>query len=482
MKINPDDYAKSNQEFEKDSEENVGDYINSLNNRWEKLITNPYLSLNVDNPKYAEPFSPNQIIGAAEALVNDAKQQLESSGVSADDIQQAQQAAQQYNQLQFDRGDQKLTVTGDKVKQLLESQKRYREKLKNIKRIGVGNLAKRRNDLTKQIGETTNQIEKEELIRQLDRMPNPEQYEKWKANIKRNFDKIMTDPLKRQQYFQLARTRQQQRRVRDRKARQHINEQTVKDLVEKLSQTANQSEKYRLAKDLIEMEKEILEKQGLDLDDPFIFNSPEVQAKLNPLNIIKKYQDRFARIKKERLDEIEKSKGLREKGRTGGDIDGLVEIFRDQLATVVNELKKKIDKKIIKEGLNDPFFKPYLDAVAKATDDQSRQAALIAQQAAVKEYKNTHFLVTALVAKLVPLEEVKKNLMTLTSHSRKGDREKNNPWLYNENIPEEKKTLINNIVNVLDRQAGQFKDVAGADLDHTITNISNALKSKIGKE
>lgn len=480
LKISLDDFSKDPDEMAHDAEENASDFLNALNMAWEKLIGNPYLSLDVDDPKYTESVSPTQILDAAESLVRDAKGQLDSTDITPEELASVQQAAQEYNELQHDKGDTKLTVTGDKIKQMLAANKKYRERLKLIKKIGPENLARRRAELEKQISETTNTIEQEELIKQLKRTPDPEQYHKFIANVKRRFTATMEDPTKKRVYLDKAITRQRQRRVNDRKISQHLNEEKMAELITKLNSPIPNSEKLRLTRDIVEIQKGIMEQKGIDFDDPFIANNPEVIAQLNPINIIKKYQDRFLRIKNERENEVKKSQELREKGRAGGDIDGLTEIFREQLATVVNELKKKINKKLDKEGFNDPFFKPYLDAVAKATDEQSRQAALTAQAAAGKEFKNNSPIVKALVNQLGPLELVKKKLMELTSQSRKGAKAKNNPWLYGEIIPEDKKQILGSIVMELEPHAGKFGQVSGADLDSTIRNIVAALKSKLG--
>jgi len=453
LDVKPDNFNKNPEEA---AIENIGDIaglIDTLNTRWQRLTNNPYLTLTMDDENYTENFSPEKILNLAQAMVknaNDAlEQRAEETGFTTEELTQAQQAAEQFNNPQFDKRDQNLTISGDRVKQQLEANKRQLDKLRFIKKVGPTH-------------------------------PDWHKVEKMRQDSIARFRAMLNDPARKQVYLDKAKSRQQTRRTRDRKVMQHFRENEIDNLISELQTTKSDSKKHDLIKELIRIEEQVLENKGLNLEDPYVRNSPEVQSALNPLKIIEKYKNRFNRIQEERKKEVAISQKARELGRQSGDLVGLTEIFRDNLATVVSELKKKFQRYIEKNGPNDPVFKPYFDKINAAKDEQSKAIALKEMMEKARSYKEEQ--AKPLQERLEPLEKIKKELMELTAQTRPTKTQKamkKNPWLFEEKIPEDKKLIIQQLISKIDQAAGQFGDVSGANLSGILNSLSQSLKSKI---
>lgn len=122
--------------LDEDSFGNAGQLIDTLNKRYERIMSNPYLNMG-DN--YEEDFNPGDFTSFVQSVVADAENKLKSVANEDIDISEmrANQYAQEFNDNKnIDRGDQNITWTGDKVKQNLEARKKWYNNLMFIKKVG----------------------------------------------------------------------------------------------------------------------------------------------------------------------------------------------------------------------------------------------------------------------------------------------------------------------------------------------------------
>lgn len=116
--------------------EQAGQLIDTLNKRYERIMSNPYLNGGED---FDEDFDPGDFTQYIQDLVEDAEQQLKNiAGEDVDiDEMRANQYAQEFNDNKnIDRGDQNIRWTGDKVQQGMEARKKWYQNLMFVKKVG----------------------------------------------------------------------------------------------------------------------------------------------------------------------------------------------------------------------------------------------------------------------------------------------------------------------------------------------------------
>jgi hypothetical protein len=119
-----------------ESFEDAGQLIDTLNKRYERIMSNNYLNVIED---FDEDFDPADLSEFIQTVVLDAENKLKTiAGDELDlDAMRAAQYAQEFNDNKnIDRGDPNITWTGNKVQQNLEARKRYFQNLMFIKKIG----------------------------------------------------------------------------------------------------------------------------------------------------------------------------------------------------------------------------------------------------------------------------------------------------------------------------------------------------------
>lgn len=116
--------------------EDAGQLIDALNTRYERIMNNPYLNMGEEG--YEEDFNPGEFTAFIQKVVNDAGQKLNNIAGENIDISEigAAQIAKELNQVMLDRGDTKMTYTGNKVQQLLEAKRTWFKNLMFIKKVG----------------------------------------------------------------------------------------------------------------------------------------------------------------------------------------------------------------------------------------------------------------------------------------------------------------------------------------------------------
>ena len=122
--------------LDQDTFENAGQLIDTLNKRYERIMSNPYLNM---GENYEEDFNPGDLTKFVQEVVSDAEKKLQN--VAGEDIDISEMRANQYAQefndnKNIDRGDQNITWTGNKVQQNLEARKEWFKKLMFIKKVG----------------------------------------------------------------------------------------------------------------------------------------------------------------------------------------------------------------------------------------------------------------------------------------------------------------------------------------------------------
>lgn len=470
----------SNPEGSAESEADTIDSLaETLNSRWQRLIANPYLALEADDPKYTESSSPERYLEVAESLVEDANRYLEqkaqSIGFSPEELRmiQEQERAPEIPKTQEEAAESK------KRSEVLDAKKRYnrtfRDKMKEVRKIGPANLQRARDALQQKIQTTTNAVEQEELARRLKHLPDPESYHKYLATVRRSYQKAISDPIRKEKINQNNVIRKNKQLERDNKKGA---------LIAAIQQSQSTAEKQRLTKDLVRLEESILELKGKNLDDGFVRNDPMIQSMLNPDDIIRRYNEKMSKWApaveggKYRTEEVQH----RQKLYKASELPGLTLTFRHDLSTVVNEAKRALNRKIERTGPNDPVFKPYYEAVRTATDPQSKAAAMSALEAFTKQYKENHPLVKAVVERIVPLVAIKDELAELVSSRRKGEAVIfKNPWITsNEPLPADKKVKLTEIYHKLKKHIGAGFTGMGADLDGSMGRLAEAIAERIG--
>jgi hypothetical protein len=161
-----------------DSFEKAGQLIDTLNTRYKRIITNPYLNVS-EEEGFDEDFDPGELTKFIQEVVSDAERQLkEAAGQDVDmDEVRANQYAQEFNDNRnLDRGDPNVRWTGDKVRQNMEAKKEYFNKLMFIKKVGKSH-------------------------------PDYEKYENYIQNRRRSYQNIVSDPERRTGYRAKAKNR-----------------------------------------------------------------------------------------------------------------------------------------------------------------------------------------------------------------------------------------------------------------------------------
>jgi hypothetical protein len=461
-----------------DEADTIDSLAETLNDRWKRLVANPYLELSADDSRYEEEAPPQKYLEVAQSLVDDANRFLE---------QKAQQAGFTPEELKYMQEQERAPeLPGAGREQDAENKKRsevmskrkiydktFRDKLKQIHKVGPENLVSVRNELEQKIQTTTNQIEKEEMERRLKNLPNPESYYKYLDRVRKNYEAIKADPARNQKMMQGAAERQAKVREFDTKKR---------GLIEAITRATSPNDKSRFTNELVRLEEEILRRKGKDLDDPFVANDPMIMSMLNPTEIIRRFQTSRAAKMAPGGEYRTKEVQHRQKLYQAGELPGLVLTFRHDLATVVSEVKKALGRKIDKTGPNDPVFKPYYQAVMSAKDPQAKAAAMAALDAFAKQYKETHPLVKQVTERIAPLVVIKDELAELTSSRRKGEAVAyKNPWIVsNEPLSEQQKSMLSVIHQKLSSKIGTgFGDIPGANLDAAMRKIADAIREKL---
>lgn len=119
-----------------ESFENAGQLIDTLNKRYERIMSNPYLNMGED---YEEDFNPGDFTKFVQSVVTDAENKLKAvanEDLDIDEMRAAQYAQEFNDNKNIDRGDQNITWTGNKVQQNLEARKEWFKKLMFIKKVG----------------------------------------------------------------------------------------------------------------------------------------------------------------------------------------------------------------------------------------------------------------------------------------------------------------------------------------------------------
>jgi hypothetical protein len=122
--------------LDQDTFEEAGQLIDTLNKRYERIMSNPYLNM---GENYEEDFNPGDFSKFVQEVVADAEKKLQN--IAGEDINISEMRANQYAQefndnKNIDRGDQNITWTGNKVQQNLEARKEWFKKLMFIKKVG----------------------------------------------------------------------------------------------------------------------------------------------------------------------------------------------------------------------------------------------------------------------------------------------------------------------------------------------------------
>lgn len=461
-----------------DGADTIDSLAETLNDRWKRLIANPYLELSADDKRYEEEAPPQKYLEISQSLVDDANRFLE---------QKAQQAGFTPEELKYMQEQERAPeLPGAGREQDAENKKRsevmgkrkiynktFRDKLKQIHKMGPANLVSVRENLEQKIQTTTNQIEREEMERRLKNLPKPESYYKYLDRVRKSYEAIKADPARNQKLMQGATERQARARESDTKKR---------GLIDAITRATSPGDKSRYTSELVRLEEDILRRKGKDLDDPFVANDPMIMSMLNPTEIIRRFQTsraaKFAPGGEYRTKEVQH----RQKLYQAGELPGLVLTFRHDLSTVVNEVKRALNKKIDKTGPNDPVFKPYYQAVMSAKDPQSKAAAMTALESFTKQYKETHPLVKQVTDRIAPLVTIKDELAELVSSRRKGDAVAyKNPWIVADGPPpEQQKAVLSDIHQKLSGKIGTgFGDIPGANLDATMRKIADAIREKL---
>jgi hypothetical protein len=198
-------------------------------------------------------------------------------------------------------------------------------------------------------------------------------------------------------------------------------------------------------------------------------------------NLNKEMVDRFTKEIEEAsklkipLTEYRKSIDVRKEKRESEEFDGLVFKFGQQIDTIVSDnitkaVKIPLQKRLAAEGYNNPFFIPYIKAVAdsKASFDASPSpdnkkrldhAQKIMMQAA-EEWVDNNPIVAEINNKYAGLKEVKSELKALTGKTGgRGGGKKTNEWLYGESIPEEGKAILRQLNDKIKKVIADFKFV-----------------------
>ena len=359
------DPGKSPEEAAQDAMDETLALKNTLVSRWEKILQNPTLQQEPD-----EIDNPGRIVAIAEALVKDANDRLadkaSQTGVTAEELEYAHNMSNAQVPMQGAMLSEKENqARGDALARIMAAQKKFREKMKDIKKFGPENLAQQREELANQIEATTNQIEKDELVKRLKNMPDPEQYRKFKARIERTYQKMKADPVRWQKH--LANQKEHVANYRQLTKKRE-------DLFERIRDSASSAERNALLKELVRIEEQALRNKKINLDDPEVAHNPNIIKMLNPEEIFKKIQKRYTQRRQDWEEQ-----GKRKRERKGGrwehwrrDFTGALQKITEHLPNIKMGDKKKLQEREVARLLSQASaaekttYKPYLDKIAAA--------------------------------------------------------------------------------------------------------------------
>lgn len=164
-----------------DAFENSKELLGTLDTRYKRLITNPYLDLD-ESSGYDESFNPGDFTEFVNKVFKSAEDKFKDIGLDETEISdlKANQFANEFNKIQVDRGDQNLRFTGDKVRQLLEARRQWYQNIKNIKKIGPSH-------------------------------PEYSRYQNFVASRKRHYENLKSDPVRWEAYREKARVYRKKR-------------------------------------------------------------------------------------------------------------------------------------------------------------------------------------------------------------------------------------------------------------------------------
>ena len=166
INANPGDMIDPEKEAQ-DEADTIDGLAETLNARWQRLIANPYLQLEADDPKYTESEPPEKYLDVAQSLVDSAnrflEQKAQQTGFTPEELKfmQEQEGAPENTGLGLEEDAQ-----NQRRNQVLGKRKIYdrtfRDKLKLMRRIGLDSLDHARAQIQQKIDDpTTNGIERQ---------------------------------------------------------------------------------------------------------------------------------------------------------------------------------------------------------------------------------------------------------------------------------------------------------------------------------
>lgn len=164
----------SAESLSEESLQELGDLVNTLETRYQRLITNPILDVSPDQG-YDEDFDPADFREFVADMMEDANNRLQAAAGDVDVSQlKGLEIAKELNQEALDKGDLNMRWTGDKVQQALDARKKHLDKVKFRRRFARGSA----------------------------------EYQKLIETSRRNYQTIMADPARREVYREKSRERQ----------------------------------------------------------------------------------------------------------------------------------------------------------------------------------------------------------------------------------------------------------------------------------
>lgn len=445
--------------------ETVGDIVDALNARWQRLINSPYLQKQADDESYTESEPPHKYMEVAEALANRANEMLENKTggvVSPEEMKRMQEQVIMPNVPEPEQESAKAFWKARKKKY----DEVYRSRIRDAKSIGLSNLRQVRERLMQQISTSIDDDQKRQMMETLRRMPKPETVENHIANVRRAYEAIMSDPARKNKYNQETAKRVDKQRTQDKQ---------IYTLLDQYQQTQDP----RILKQLVKIKEESLKGKGKNLDDPFIRESPMMKHLLDPMNLLKEYSTRQSGVAKYRAQEISQRQKRREEGRQMGSLPGLFDDFKAGLASTISDLKKALRKKIQSTALNDPAFKPYFEAIKSAPDMATRTKAEHALEEFVRNYVETHPLVVETSARLEGLADVRDTLKEYLVGRKNVYK---HTWVpTGEMAPPNLRPVLEDAVRKLRAHLGiGFSKLSGT-FEPKISNLADALEDRLGE-
>jgi len=154
--------------------QNLGDLVNTLETRYERIQSNEYLNVSPEQG-FDEEFDPVKFRELLANMVEDANDRFQSA-VGDIDVSALKklEIAKDLNQDAIDRGDTKLHFTGDKIEQLLRARSKYLDQIKWLRKFAK----------------------------------NSPEYQRLIETSRHNYRMIMEDPVRREEYRIKSRSRQ----------------------------------------------------------------------------------------------------------------------------------------------------------------------------------------------------------------------------------------------------------------------------------